>query len=73
MPRYAVKFSTVTGKTTIHAQRCREGRWREGFEVVLYDGPDAALVAVRVERDASLTKRGFPYPQLCPCLGKTLN
>jgi hypothetical protein len=67
MPRYAVKFSTLTGKTTVHSEKCTQARWREGYVVVLQDAETAEMCAAIFETHETLQKRGFPAPVICAC------
>lgn len=67
MPRFAVKFSCITGVSTVHAENCRAAISRSTSVTAFLEADSAQLAAARADEDGELVARGFPFPVLCPC------
>lgn len=67
MKTYALKFSTITGRSTIHDPKCSNAQKRSGYTVALREAADAKAAAKLFDEEAELTDRGFPAPKICNC------
>lgn len=67
MPKYTLKFSTTTGKSTIHSPNCSNAKKRNGFTVATREATDAKAAAKLFDDEGELTDRGFPFPAICAC------
>lgn len=68
MPQYAIRFSTTTGKSTVHAPSCKHATSRSGHVTAFIEAPSAQAAANRANLGGELTARGFPFPRLCQCV-----
>lgn len=65
--KYLASFSTINGKTTIHAMGCPSAAKKSGRAVWTVEADTPAIAAARVEASGDLEGRGFPFPSVCKC------
>lgn len=67
MKTYALKFSTITGRSTVHSPDCTNAQKRSGYVVTTREAADPKAAAKLFDEEGELTDRGLPFPKICAC------
>lgn len=62
---FAVAYSTITGKATVHCASCQNAKKRPGRMIELFQNLDP--VAVGQQWDANNADLGLPKAKVCQC------
>lgn len=74
MTTFIAAFSTITGKSTIHAEGCKAATQRKGRIITMIDADSPHLAAILFDKLGTidgkrLSDRGFDRPVPCKCTG----
>jgi hypothetical protein len=64
---FLATFSTITGRSAIHATTCSSAVKKNGRVVIKVDAENAKEAARKIDADEQTTERGLPFPVVCAC------
>ena len=66
MPHFAIRYSVLTGKSSVHAETCPEARKRACVTTTI-EAPTARQAQTIFAAQEELIERGLPIPTICHC------